>query len=573
MTPMTATHAGASVEPHYAGERRASRVEGVVVAAIYALLIVIMWAPYTLFSGFNYETHIPLNSERVSWLNGFLHVHDPMRPHTNTFYQVGYVLGEIAGVGGSYVPYQIVHAALWWGRGLLVFLLVRRLTGEPILAYVAGALLLVHASDGALQWAGQINQFGYIFWMLLACYTSVRVIDAGRVPASVALAVFACFFLYMSLWSYESQLPLVMLFPVLLLALRRAWKHRVLILAVPWYGVVAAYVTQSLRQYMSNASATYQAGVMRTDWSAPVLASDWWFNVVESVSFWKWARQAPPPTAPWLALLAVAVFAAGAWLVFRRGAALPPVRAQRASALLVLCGVGVVLLVASFPVYLLLSSVRSMWRTQFLSGIGTAITITAVIALISQLAAPRLRAVVITAMSAVVIWTGTVAALGYGAFHRRGWELQRQVITSILRQVPSVKPGTLVVLRNVPKAQDPFGHVMWFETALELAYYGTWVGGAYFLEDGSAAPGVQTRLAYNKWIWSGKEQAPAVGQAGLKNSVILTLQSSGEVTLDRTLPDGLCLSDCSPAEYSPESRIGRQLSERAARRFRMNGSE
>jgi hypothetical protein len=43
---------------------------------------------------------------------------------------------------------------------------------------VAGALVIVHSSDGALQWVGQMNQFGFIFWMLLAFYLLTRAVGA-----------------------------------------------------------------------------------------------------------------------------------------------------------------------------------------------------------------------------------------------------------------------------------------------------------------------------------------------------------------------------------------------------------
>jgi hypothetical protein len=431
----------------------------------------------------------------------------------------------------------------------------------------------VHASDAALQFAGQINQFGYMFWMLLACYAGVRAIDARRSPAGIALAAFACVFLYMSLWSYESQLPLVVLFPLLLLALRgREARRRVLLLTLSWYAVVTAYVVQVLAHYSSTGSSTYQLNVMRSDWSATALASDWWFNIVASVSFWEWAREPSSQGDQWLAALSVAVFAAGAWLMWRANAS-ERAKIGRTSTLLTVLGVGIVTLVASFPVYLLLSTARGLWRTQLLSGIGTAVTITAAIALMTCLVGARWRVILLTTLSAVVIWSGAVAALGRGASHREGWERHREAIAGILREVPSVTPGTLVVLRDVPKARDPFGDGLWFELALKLVYHGTWVGGVYYLDDGTAPPGVALRLAYNKWFWDTKGRMSALGEPPLKSTVILTVQPSGQITLDRTLPDGLCLSECSPAEYSPEARIGRQMSKRAARRYRINGSE
>ena len=60
------------------------------------------------------------------------------------------------------------------GPGIPPFLIVRRLFPTlPLLAYAAGALVIVHASDHALNWVGQLNQFGVMFWTLLAVYLLV----------------------------------------------------------------------------------------------------------------------------------------------------------------------------------------------------------------------------------------------------------------------------------------------------------------------------------------------------------------------------------------------------------------
>ena len=56
---------------------------------------------------------------------------------------------------------------------------------------MVGALVVVHASDGALQWVGQMNQFGFIFWMLLAFYALTFAADASSPVAVVLLAMVA----------------------------------------------------------------------------------------------------------------------------------------------------------------------------------------------------------------------------------------------------------------------------------------------------------------------------------------------------------------------------------------------
>src|SRR5262249_38402562 len=104
----------------FAASATGQRSASAIAAVVYVALVLLMWAPYTALSGLGYETAFPYMSETASALQGFLYRGDPLRIHTNTFYQLSYLLGEAFGVGGSYVPYQIVHALLWWARGVLI---------------------------------------------------------------------------------------------------------------------------------------------------------------------------------------------------------------------------------------------------------------------------------------------------------------------------------------------------------------------------------------------------------------------------------------------------------------------
>src|SRR5262252_3851318 len=138
----------------------------IVAGVAYAAILLVVWGSFDMFTGMPGETVFAYMSMSLDRWGGFLYTADPLRIHTNTFYQLSYVLSELFGVTGSYVPYEIVYAVLWWARGFLVFLLVRRFFPDrDEVAYVAGALVIVHASDHALQWVGQLNQFGMIFWM------------------------------------------------------------------------------------------------------------------------------------------------------------------------------------------------------------------------------------------------------------------------------------------------------------------------------------------------------------------------------------------------------------------------
>ena len=160
-----------------------------VVAASYLAIVLALWLPFNPRSGMPYETGFAYTSEISTWWNGFLHGADYLRIYTSIFYQVAYLMGELSGFGGSFVPYQIVYAALWWARGFLVFLIGRRLApGHDLFWYLAGALVLVHSSDQTVGWVGQLNQSGFAVWTMLSFYMLVLAFQqTDRMRADFAL--------------------------------------------------------------------------------------------------------------------------------------------------------------------------------------------------------------------------------------------------------------------------------------------------------------------------------------------------------------------------------------------------
>ena len=264
-----------------------------MVGIVYGALVLVMWTPFSLYSGLTFETAFPLMSETSSVLGGFLYVGDPLRLHTNTFYHLSYLLSEALGVRGSYVPYQVVHALLWWARGFLVFLILREFLrpGNIPVCYVGGALVLVHASDGATQWIGQMNQFGFIFWMLLAFYLLTLAFKATAWASTAGLTISACSCEYMSQWSYESQILLLLLFPLALPILcfvrRDGPKNR-----SPSRWLVIGYQCLPLadrRLEMMPGRRKPQQSVMRKTWGGAVI-DDWLFNIAASLNFWSWTH-------------------------------------------------------------------------------------------------------------------------------------------------------------------------------------------------------------------------------------------------------------------------------------------
>jgi hypothetical protein len=548
---------------------------GILVGLAYALIVLVMWGAFNIYSGFPYETGFPYNSETTSWQRGFLNVADPIRIHTNTFYQVSYLLGEVLHQGGSYVPFQFVYAVLWWARGFLVFLILRRFLPQWLtVCYTAGALVLVHASDGALQWVGQMNQFGFIFWMLLGFLLLTLAMEVRRYFSVLLLFLAGCCE-YMSLWSYESQILLLLAFPLILLVHPRRKWGKLALLAIGWYSVPAVYIKLTIQKYMLSAGHSYQETVVRKTWGIGGIISDWWFNIAASLEFWKWLR------GPWrtsgtvvylLAALATAIFLACGFTVFRLSWKFREREAEESSrrTLLALLAVGMGLLILSFPVYLILDSARGLWRTQFLSGIGAGLVLTALAGLVSQVFNRQAnRAVAFLTLGSVVVCIGSAAAIHRGAIHRWIWERHRTTMREVLQVAPSVRPNTVVVLTNITKDNDPFGHDMWYDMGLRLIYPGVDVSGIYFYADGTRAPGDNLIAKDGQWTWDQTGYPPLVRKAPMTNTIVVRYDSSGKGTIQGNVPESVCGRDCWGGLYNPGAMIAGPMSPRALRRYNM----
>ena len=553
-----------------------ARIDFRIVAAVsYALLIIAMWGQFAFSSGMPGETAFAFQSQTQSAWQGFWYV-DQLRPHTNTFYHLSYLLGEVFGVTGSFVPYQFVYAALWWAKGFLLFLLLRRLfPGTILVPYIVGALALVHASDLALQWVGQLNQLGFTLWLLLSLYFFVVAVQQSSQIRAACYLVLACFFQYMCLWSYESPLFIILAAPLLIgFALGPSFK-RLWASSIGWYAVPIVYAFLSLKRYLHATGSTYQESVLRKTWSLHALLSDLLFNIGASVSFWSWKRHSgyfSVTELHRLATFATIVFVAGGVTLIlyrkwhRAAVVKPDIDFDVAWRVL---AAGSLLLILSFPAYLALSNPRTLWRTQLLSGIGAAMLIGAAFALAAKLVTRGwIRDLLLMSMSAVVVFYGASGAVERGAFFQWNWHRHQVVIQEVIRDAPQVREETVIVLTGIPKGNDPLRHDMWFDMALRLAYPGTPVAGVFYYSDQTPGPGNPLKLTANRWIWDRTLTAPLVRDASLDQTIVVEYGADGSSRVLAKFPKFLCPDTCSPELYNPDQRIiGDKPSPIAIRRY------
>ncbi|HZU97625.1 MAG TPA: hypothetical protein VFF73_13075 [Planctomycetota bacterium] len=531
------------------------RVNGGAILT-YLALVLLAWAAYGFTSGMVTETEFVLSSEHASGLAGFIAT-QRNRPHLATFYHLAYLVGRATHLKGSFLPYQWVYALLWWARGVLVFLgLSRLLRGGTLVAHVAACLVLAHAADSALNWVGLLIQFAILFWLVLSIYAFTEASLAEQPTRARGFLTLAFFAEYMTLWSYESPIVIVLLVPLLVRPRRRG-------LVLAWYLIPAIFTVQTVLTYATKSFAgTYQASVLRSDWALASLLHDLGANVSRSLAFWTWSDGFPwsPARAlgTWLGLGAVGVFVASSLALMKRPL-LPERRVLARMALLA----GLVL-VASFPVYLLLDSADTFWRTQMLSGLGAGVFTCAVLALVASfMTRESLAALVLLVGGSFYVFCGVQVAVIRGAYHHDIWLRQKGIVGRMLELAPRVKPGTIVVLTGVPEKQDPFIESgLWFDFAVALAYPRSQVMGAYLRRDGSVPPlslvAVHDGGCY--WTHPGSPDLPgppvpcdaASRISGLESVIAFTYDATGEIQLALRLPPELG----PPTDaYRPRDRI------------------
>ena len=444
--------------------------------------------------------------------------------------------------------------------------------------------------------------------MLLAFYMLTLAFQDIRLTRTIPLLVLMLFFQHMSLWSYESQLFIMLVAPLALLLISRKPSPRFLVVAGLWYLMPSIYIFQAASHYLRSAGQSYQQSVMRHNFSVASLFSDWIFNISASLRFWKWDQiplvagnqgmlQLSQEQIAGLAVLAVGVFIGGGVIAFQlqkreHGQNRDLLPGNRI--LWISLGIGLTLLVLSFPAYLLLNSARSLWRTQFLSGIGTGIVMGSMISLaagyfsqtwlranisvqrvrksskgwLSHNVDTLLRLIICLVIGACIVFAGAFSAIRRGAFHYAIWEKHRQAILQVLQVAPQVKPGTIVVLTNVPKDNDPFRHNMWFEVALRLAYPETSMTGIYFYEDGSPSAGNNLKLQWDSWQWDETGWPPLVRKTDVGSTLVIRYDEQGIGRLEDSFPVFLNANGQALELYDPKTTIESNLPDlRAARRY------
>jgi len=370
----------------------------------------------------------------------------------------------------SLAAYYAAHGLYLVLTASLVFALVRRLVpGNLLLAFMAGAFTAIWApTDHArLNTLGLTAYSGHTLGTLLAIVLFVE----AWIRRRAALLATAMLMALVSARGTEAAVPLLVGAPLLLRWLRRgemrwrwswiaAWECVPLVAGALALWPVVFPPAEGSRQHALGLDVRPAAMLGR-------LLEQFGFHLLPVVT--------TPPSE--LAHPAVALSAAVCWLFFRLVAAASapiPGREQRRP-LAGLVALGVVLAALGYAAFCMTGSLALPVRTQFFAGPGIALALSAAVFLALTVVPPRWRQVAGGALMAWVVAVG----MGRTLAMQRDWAAwgsfpaQNSVLSQLTELAPGLKPNTLVLLLDDPRA---FKATFTFRHAVSYLYPGRAIG-------------------------------------------------------------------------------------------------
>lgn len=453
---------------------------------------------------------------------------------------------------GALLPHRFVGFHLTDGAyvlltGWLVFLLVRRLSGDVLLALLAGAFALAWAPRdmNRLLTVQATVAAGPTFATLLALVLLVESWVRGR----AALLVLAGAVAFITVRSYEATAALMLGGPLLVLWLagprsRRAW------LWAGAFGAVVVLAAALTAVFLRRPEASYQFALGFDPRPLAVLG-----RLALQFGLHLLPLMAPPPALATAAVaVAVAVFALGFALVAAAGGPPPPAGSPGRRA--ALAGLGALLAALGYLPFCLLASIHSATRTQFLSGPGIALLLAAAFSLPCSFLPGRGRLLGLGLLGAWVVafGTGNTVAMQDIWTGMSSYPAQTGLLRQLTARVPDVRPHTLVVLLDDGEA---FPAVFTFRHAIGYLYDQraagvVWNASDYLYSFAFDAEGVR----FEPWPAIRKAWRDEPDRYGYDEVVVARTGPDRRLALLRDWPAELPALPSS-ARYDPEARIVR----------------
>lgn len=343
----------------------------------------------------------------------------------------------------SFVGYNLVQAALFFGKGMMFYFLMRRLVpGLPIVALAGALLFIIYPADEGLMTIRSTPIHFATFCFLTALNLLLAYWERPR--WFILLGMWLA--LGLSVGTYEIAYPLALASPIFLLWLEKRLNARVIRLSLLWYAGLMLPMANSLMRFGQPNSMQrnlLEAGTadrnlvtfIREMLDSLILAYRRHFIIG-----WETAVQQIPVNTLYLllaVLVALLVLVVG-WLVSRNHATKEQAGASRRY--FVFLVVGIVWITTALLLYLPTSRRYEDWRVYYMSSVGAALAVTMIVLILSQ----RLRFsyALFTGLMAFLIGLATVRILHQHQRYVDVGQKEAYILSRVIESAPALKAPT-----------------------------------------------------------------------------------------------------------------------------------
>lgn len=366
-----------------------------------------------------------------------------LRPLTGVSHLTAYTLTP-----DSFVGYNLVAIALFVGKSLLLYLILRRLThGNTAFSLLAALVLMVYPADrGLFTFRGFTVQAG-AFGLLLSVYLYLIYYQSGRRWALVATWAATIG----HLWSYEGSYPLVFVIPLLLIFVEGRLNRRVFYAGLLWY--VAPAISLLYTAILLPQGESYQSWILqRSGLTQPGVINEMIASMITTYDrhfVSGWTESLSQLSTPYLALAVVA--AVGAFVAGR--VVLRWSKDDSRSRYWLLALIGFVTVGVGYSMVLISTNRQLDWHVYYYSSIGGAIFVGSLAYLVTLYA--RLPRAVFVGIMSVLVGLATLHALNQHAHYADIALSQQRLLHDVVEQAPHIADdATLVVVDETRRYVD-----------------------------------------------------------------------------------------------------------------------